>query len=219
VKIFDNMAGVASTRDLVQREREAVLGGLSFGVFQFLPTWEDMSPGMFGQIEAESVCRLTVSGDARYEVEFHLDAELRVWLLQLGYETTRKILVGLLLPHSEQATLQWLKYLDYLRHLFVCLERKGYESCSSAFRRVWGTGVGYVEESFMALWKEKVEEIVESGLASLILKGWRNLTADERADRIRRRHDKVVSVKSAVGHHVFDIMAEVTVFDRYFPEE
>jgi hypothetical protein len=73
---------------------------------------------------------------------------------------------------------------------------------------VWGSGLGYVKESFMAIWKETVEE---SPSASLILRGWRNLPDDERTDRVRGRHVKLESVKSAGRHDVFDIMAEVTV--------
>jgi hypothetical protein len=117
-----------------------------------------MSPGMFGQIQLESVRRLTVSGDPQFVVEFRLHDKLHVWLIRLGYETTRKILLGLLLPHSEQITFDWLKYLDYLRHLFVPLEREGYNRCSSTFRCMWGREVGYVEESFMEIWREEVEE-------------------------------------------------------------
>jgi hypothetical protein len=66
----------------------------------------------------------------------------------------------LLLPHLEEITFDWQKYLDYLGHPFVVLEGQGYKRCFLTFRGIWGSQLSYEEESFMETWKEIVEECI-----------------------------------------------------------
>jgi hypothetical protein len=117
-----------------------------------------------------------------------LESDIITWLVALGYEETRFLMMAVLGNGSTYKPSNdiycWAEYLEYLLDVFHVVLREGYERCHAVFtKRKRGADVKCVEFAVLNAWKSHVEKKTES---DLLMKGWRNSMTDDDRDYVGR---------------------------------
>jgi hypothetical protein len=80
---------------------------------------------------------------------------------------------------DEDIHIGYVKYIDYLRDLFIVFKREGYNACESVVKRIESPHLSQLpgREYETLLWAECVSVLKDS---DVLKKGWMNITEEER---------------------------------------